>query len=157
VRYLKTSLAALAGLAIIAGFSLTLFADAIPKPPIFTGLIPGVAAGGYDPVAYFTHNKAIPGQPDITLSQGGAVWRFESAANRDAFKADPMKYAPQYGGYCAYAVANGYTAKGDPEQWTIIGQKLYFNYDAPTKAKWLTDTAGYIAKSNANWPSVLAK
>jgi YHS domain-containing protein len=157
VRHLKLSLVALAGLAIIAGFSLTLFADSSPKPPIFTGLIPGVAAGGFDPVAYHTNNKAVPGRPDITLSHGGAVWRFASTSNRDAFKTDPIKYAPQYGGYCAYAVASGYTAKGDPEQWTIIGQKLYFNYDAATKAKWLTDTAGYIIKSDANWPGVLAK
>jgi hypothetical protein len=117
VRHLNMYLAALASLVIIAGFSLALFANSAPKPPIFTGLVPGVAAGGYDPVAYFTNNKAVPGQPGITLSHGGAEWRFANAANRDAFKADPMKYSPQYGGYCAYAVASGYTAKGDPEQW----------------------------------------
>jgi YHS domain-containing protein len=127
------------------------------QPAIFTGIVKGVAVGGRDAVAYFTQSKPVAGSESITLEHEGAVWRFASEANRDAFKADPAKYAPQYGGYCAYAVARGYTAKGDPEQWSIVGGKLYLNYDAPTKAAWEKDVPGYIARADANWPRVLEK
>lgn len=148
--------ATLAATAFAAGLSLVL-ADESPKPPVFTGLVPGVAAGGYDVVAYFDRKAAVPGRADITASYDGATWRFATAQNRNAFVAEPGRYAPKYGGYCAFAVANGYTAKGDPEQWSVIDGKLYFNYDAPTKAMWLKDPAGYIAKSEKNWPGVLQK
>jgi hypothetical protein len=72
-----------------------------------------------------------------------------------AFQAAPAKYAPAYGGYCAYAVSQGYTAKGDPEQWSIVGGKLYLNYNASVQSTWKEDTAGYITKGDANWPKVL--
>jgi hypothetical protein len=128
-----------------------------PQPQIFTGLVKGVAVGGYDPVAYFTEGKAVAGKPEISIEHEGAAWRFASAANRDAFTADPARYAPQYGGYCAYAVAKGYTAKGDPNAWSVVGGKLYLNYNRPTKAEWEKDTAGYIRSADANWPGVLEK
>lgn len=126
-------------------------------PPIYTGIVKGVGAGGYDTVAFVTENAARPGRPDITLEHAGVVWRFASAANRDTFKADPSRYMPQYGGYCAWAVANGYTAKGDPEAWSVVDGKLYLNYNESVRAGWLKDTAGNIGKGNANWPAVLAK
>jgi YHS domain-containing protein len=125
--------------------------------PVFTGLVKGVAVGGYDPVAYFTDGKPVAGSKDITLEHEGATWRFASEANREAFKADPAKYAPQYGGYCAYAVSQGYTAKGDPNAWSVVDGKLYLNYDLNVKKTWEKDTAGYISKANANWPGVLGK
>jgi hypothetical protein len=124
---------------------------------IFTGLVKGVAVGGYDPVAYFTEGKPIQGKPEITLEHQGATWRFASVANKEAFAANAVKYAPQYGGYCAYAAAMGYTAKGDPTAWSIVGDKLYLNYNAETKATWEKDIAGYISKADANWPAVLTK
>ncbi|MDX2307095.1 MAG: YHS domain-containing (seleno)protein [Hyphomicrobium sp.] len=127
------------------------------KDPIFAGLVQGVAVGGYDPVAYFEKGSAIAGDPAITLEHSGATWRFQSEANRQAFKADPDRYAPQYGGYCAYAVANGYTAKGDPEAWKIVDGKLYLNYDKSVQAEWAKDIPGYVAKGDANWPRVLGK
>ena len=127
------------------------------EPAVFTGLVKGVAVGGYDPVAYFTQGKAIAGRETITAEHAGATWRFASEANRDAFKADPGKYAPQYGGYCAYAVAKGATAKGDPEAWTVRDGKLYLNLDKNVRALWEQDIPGYIKKADANWPGVLGR
>jgi len=127
------------------------------EPPIYAGLVKGVAVGGYDPVAYFTDGKPVPGSRDITLEHEGAVWRFASAANRDAFKADPTRYAPQYGGYCAWAVSQNYTAKGDPDAWTISNGKLYLNYNKSVQSTWAKDIPGNVTKGDANWPTVLGK
>lgn len=127
------------------------------EAPVYTGLVKGVAVGGYDPVAYFSDKKPVAGKSDITLEHEGATWRFATTANRDAFKADPAKYAPQYGGYCAYAVSQGYTAKGDPNAWSIVGGKLYLNYNKAVQRDWEKQTQSLIPKGDANWPKVLAK
>ena len=125
------------------------------SPEIFTGLVQGVAVGGYDSVAYFTDHKPVRGKADIRYSWKGATWRFASAQNRDAFKASPEKYAPQYGGYCAYAVSQGATAKGDPKSWTIVGGKLYLNLSPAVQKLWEKDIPGYIRAADKNWPGVL--
>jgi YHS domain-containing protein len=125
------------------------------EPPVFTGLIEGVAVGGYDPVAYFTEEKPVKGSEDFTLQHAGATWRFASAENRATFEADPAKYSPQYGGYCAYAVAKGSTAKAEPDAWTIHDGKLYLNFDKSVQAIWEKDIPGYVTQADANWPSVL--
>lgn len=127
------------------------------EPPVFTGLVTGVAVGGYDPVAYFTERKPVKGGKDTTAEHEGVTWRFASEATRAAFQANPAKYAPQYGGYCAWAVSQGYTAKGDPQAWTIHGGKLYLNYDKKVRATWEKDIPGNVAKGDANWPGVLEK
>jgi YHS domain-containing protein len=124
---------------------------------IYTGWINRSAAGGYDPVAYFTEGKPVQGSASITHTYKGATWRFSSEKNRDLFKADPAKYAPQYGGYCAWAVSQGYTAKGDPNHWKIVGGKLYLNYDASVQKNWEKDIPGHITKANGHWPKVLEK
>jgi YHS domain-containing protein len=125
------------------------------SPEIFTGLVQGIAVGGYDPVAYFTEHKPVQGKADITYSWKGATWRFANAQNRDAFKAAPEKYAPQYGGYCAYAVAKGGTAKGDPNAWRIVDGKLYLNLSTNVQKLWEKDIPGYIKAAEKNWPNVL--
>lgn len=125
------------------------------KSEIFTGLKPGLAVAGYDPVAYFTESMPVMGKPSISLDYKGARWLFSSAANRDAFKANPEKYAPQYGGYCAWAVSQGYTAKGEPEVWKIVDGKLYLNFSRGVQWRWERDIPGNIQSANANWPSVL--
>ena len=125
------------------------------KAQFYTGLLSGTAAGGYDPVAYFTQGKPVKGSSSYSTKWNGVNWRFASAENLAAFKADPKRYAPQYGGYCAWAVSQGYTAKGDPRQWTVVDGKLYLNYDAGVKQTWKQDIPGNIAKANANWPQVL--
>jgi hypothetical protein len=116
-----------------------------------------VAIDGYDPVAYFVDGAPREGSKQFTFDWSGASWRFASAAHRDLFAADPAKYAPQYGGYCAWAVGHGSTAGIDPEAWTIRDGKLYLNYDLEIRYKWLGDVPGWIAKGDENWPKLLAE
>jgi len=150
---------------IAAGFVVALAAVALLRitpaaeaaPPVYTGIVKGVAVGGYDTVAFFTDGKPAKGNKDLTTNYDGATWRFASAANRDAFQADPAKYAPQYGGYCAYAVSKGSTAKGDPQAWTVHDGKLYLNYNKNVRATWAKDIPGNVKKGDANWPAVLEK
>jgi hypothetical protein len=114
----------------------------------------GAAVRGTDVVAYFTQGKAVAGSPQFSHRWNGADWHFSSAANRDAFAADPQKYAPQYGGFCAWAVSNNYTAPIDPEAWHIVDGKLYLNYSRVVQLRWRLDTSGNIAKADANWPTL---
>jgi len=117
----------------------------------------GVAIKGYDPVAYFTDAKPVPGVADFSFEWNGATWRFASAAHRDTFKAAPEKYAPQDGGYCAWAVSQGSTAGIDPTAWKIVDGKLYLNYSREIQKKWEGDIPGNIAKADVNWPKLLEK
>jgi YHS domain-containing protein len=115
----------------------------------------GTAIDGTDPISYFDEGRPIEGDGDITYQWNGATWRFASTENRDRFAADPEAYAPQYGGYCAWAVSQGYTASTDPEAWSIVDGKLYLNYSLSVREKWERDVPGNIASANKNWPSVL--
>jgi YHS domain-containing protein len=115
----------------------------------------GLALKGYDPVAYFNEGKPVAGSDVFTHEWNGATWHFANEANRDSFVRQPEMYAPQYGGYCAWAVGHGYTAKGDPEAWKIVDGKLYLNYSQDVKAKWEQDIPGYIGKADQNWPRFL--
>jgi YHS domain-containing protein len=117
----------------------------------------GLALKGYDPVAYFTDKKPIPGKAEFTARHEGATYRFASAANRDAFAADPAKYAPQYGGYCAYGMASGYKAPIEPDAWTVVDGKLYLNYNQSVRSRWASDIPGYPRKADSNWPTVRSK
>ena len=117
----------------------------------------GVAIGGVDPVAYFTQGRAAEGRAEHSLMWKGVEWRFSSAEHRAAFEADPEAYAPQYGGYCAYAVSEGYTAKIDPEAWTNHDGRLYLNYSRSVRDRWSRDIPGRIARGDANWPGVLSR
>lgn len=125
-----------------------------------SGLLGGrgdIAILGYDAVAYFTQGKAVKGLDEHIWEWMGAKWKFASRANLEAFKTAPTKYAPQYGGYCAYGVSRGYLVKIDPEQFRIIDDKLYLNYDAEVQAEWLKDPAGYIRAADAKLSDLLAK
>ena len=117
----------------------------------------GVAIKGHDPVAYFTDGKPVKGSSDHTHSWNDATWRFASADHRDRFAADPERYAPQYGGYCAWAVSQNDTAGIDPAAWKIVDDKLYLNYSAKIQARWAKDIPGNIAKADANWPGLLGR
>ncbi|MCJ9427827.1 YHS domain-containing (seleno)protein [Kordiimonas marina] len=127
------------------------------EAPVYTGVFSDLAVSGYDPVSYFTDGKPVKGSKKFTIRYHGALWRFASQAHLDAFLADPEKYAPQYGGYCAWAVAQGYTASGDPKEWRIIGGKLYLNYSAKIKARWEKDIPGFIRSADANFPGLVDK
>ncbi len=115
----------------------------------------GVAVDGTDVVAYFTEGRPVSGTADLTHDWNGKTWRFSTAANRDAFAANPAKYAPQYGGYCAYAVSEGYTASTTPEAWKIVDGKLYLNYSRRVQRRWAKDIPARISSADANWPKVL--
>ena len=117
----------------------------------------GLAIGGYDPVAYFTQGKPVKGKSAHKVMWKGAVWTFASAAHREAFEADPRRYAPQFGGYCAYAVSRGYTAKTDPKAWKVHEGRLYLNYSTQVRTLWSRDIPGNIALARGNWPGVLSK
>ncbi|NEQ95749.1 MAG: YHS domain-containing protein [Cyanothece sp. SIO2G6] len=117
----------------------------------------GVAIEGTDPVAYFTESAPVQGSDQFAYEWSGAVWHFASVENRDLFVANPEQYAPQYGGYCAWAVSQGYTAPIDPEAWKIVDGKLYLNFDRRIQARWERDIPGHIAQADANWPGVLTQ
>ena len=117
----------------------------------------GAAIGGYDPVAYFNEGKPVAGTAEHSLDWNGVTWRFASAANRDAFAAAPAKYAPQYGGFCAWAVSQGYTAPVDPDAWKIVDGKLYLNYSKGVQANWEKDVPGHIRSADGNWPGIRDK
>lgn len=130
-------------------------AAAAAKDPIYTSTFSDLAVSGYDPVAYFEDGKPAEGNSGHEFKWKGATWRFANRANLQAFKADPEAYAPQYGGYCAWAVSQGYTASTDPHAWKIVGGKLYLNYSQSVQKRWAQDIPGHIASGDANWPSVL--
>lgn len=144
-RGLLASLAATAVAATVA--------PALALDPVFSRR--RTALGGYDPVAYFTEGKPIEGSDSFSHQWQGTTWHFASAENRDSFAADPERYAPQYGGYCAWAVSQGYTASTNPEAWRIVGDKLYLNYSKSVQRRWEKDVPGNIAKANRNWPGLL--
>lgn len=112
---------------------------------------------GYDPVAYFTTGKPVKGLKDLEYQWMGATFRFSNKENLELFKKAPEKYAPQYGGYCSYAVSQGYTAPVDPEAWDIVNGKLYLNYSKSVQKKWREKRDEYIAAADKNWPELKAK
>ena len=115
----------------------------------------GLALRGTDPMSYFTHGEPRPGSPEIGLMWRDAIWLFESEASRARFEMNPQAYAPRYGGYCAYAMAEGALASSVPEAFTLHGDRLYLNYSLPVRERWRSDMAGYIAEADAHWPEVL--
>lgn len=114
----------------------------------------GIAIEGYDVVAYFIEGMPAKGSERYTAVADGTVWHFKSQANRDAFVAEPEKYIPQYGGYCAYAAAQNLKADGDPHQWAVVGDKLYLNNNFFAKKLWQLDIPGNIVKGDKNWPAL---
>ncbi|MGD1803851.1 YHS domain-containing (seleno)protein [Dapis sp. BLCC M126] len=117
----------------------------------------GVAIRGTDPVAYFQVGQPVQGNKQFTHNWMGVNWWFSSAKNRDLFVASPEQYAPQYGGFCAFAVANGYTAPIVPEAWSIVEGRLYLNFSLRVRARWERDIPGNIARADENWPAAAAK
>ena len=144
---------------ICAALSLIAFLLALPMSaaaiaPVYSTYLGG-AIRGYDPVAYFTVKKPVKGKKDFSHKWKGATWYFSSARNRDLFRDNPEKYAPRYGGYCAYAVSQGYTASIVPEAWRIVDGKLYLNYSKGVQQTWEQDIPGFIKLGDKNWPQLL--
>lgn len=144
-KYLKGIVASIAiSLATIGGS----FADALNVDSS------GLAVQGYDVVAYFTQDSAVKGDKTHTFVHDGGTYHFSSAENLSAFAADPAKYIPAYGGYCAYGVAQGSRVPIEPDKFTIVSGKLYLNYNAPVQSTWEKDIPGYISTADKNWPKV---
>jgi hypothetical protein len=116
----------------------------------------GVAIGGYDPVAYFTDGRPVRGSRRHRLAWSGAYWFFASEEHLAAFAADPERYAPRYGGFCAYGVAQNYKVKIDPRAWSIVDGRLYLNYDKRVQETWVQDKPRYIGEADRNWPALEA-
>jgi hypothetical protein len=112
---------------------------------------PGLAAHGYDVVAFFTEGKPRVGSDAYAVTSGGGTYRFSSQAHVDAFKADPGKYKPAYGGFCAYGVALGKKFDGDPRHWKVVDGRLYLNLNGDIQVEWSKDVAGNIKKADGNW------
>ncbi|MXN64958.1 YHS domain-containing protein [Stappia sp. GBMRC 2046] len=115
-----------------------------------------IAIRGYDSVAYHTQGKPVKGDAHYSFEYNGAKWLFASAKNRDLFAANPEKFAPAYGGYCAYGAGNGYLVKTEPEAFSIIDGKLYLNYNVAVSEKFQADLQSRIELAEKNWPSLKA-
>lgn len=152
---MQTSFTKLLGLIWIA-FSLSFIsinAQAMGEDPIETGTFNNKAIYGYDTVAYFTQNKPVEGDENITSEWRGAVWYFSSDEHKALFDANPEQYAPQYGGYCAYAMSRGRFVGVDEEAFTILDGKLYLNYSKSVREDWLEDTSGFIKLADVEYPA----
>jgi YHS domain-containing protein len=114
----------------------------------------GNAIKGYDPVAYFLQQDALEGKDIFSTDWSGSTWKFISQANLDSFKLAPQKYAPQYGGFCAYGVSENHQSPTDPKAWTVVNNKLYLNYSPKVKEMWIKDTAVKIKTADKNWPAL---
>lgn len=125
------------------------------KSPIYVAN--GKAIKGYDPVGFFNQSKPIMGKDSLMLQWNGANWYFADRKNLEAFKAAPEKYAPQYGGYCAYGTSQGHKAPTEVGTWSVVDGKLYFNYNQKVKEMWVKDQPGLIKKADENWPMIKDK
>jgi len=123
------------------------------EPYVFA--VDEIAIRGADPVAYFTDKAPVIGNSEHALVWGGATWHFASAENMEMFMANPTAYAPQYGGYCAFALSKGSLASTVPEAWTVHDGKLYLNYSVNVRQVWSEDISGNIALADAQWPAIL--
>lgn len=126
------------------------------SPAINVGYFNTLAVDGYDVMTYWRGGNPQEGNPDISAQYGDATWNFVSEENRTAFLADPEKYAPQYGGYCAYAAAQGSVSDVDVLAWQIYRDKLYLNYSDSVRRLWGSKIDEYIEKADALWPGLLS-
>lgn len=125
------------------------------QPEIFSDS--SSAINGYDPVAYFTDQKPVKGNPEFSYQWKDANWIFSSQQNLELFEKNPEKYAPQYGGYCAYGCSKGKKATTDPNAWTIVDGKLYLNHSAEVKDLWMKEQKERIEMADKQWPEIREK
>lgn len=152
------ALKALIAAAVLTGAAAPLAAPSVAMasaPRIYSAPFSKLALAGYDTVAYFDSGRPMKGDAQYSMIWRGAEFRFASAAHLAKFRANPAAYAPQFGGYCAWAIADGHLAKGDPLVWRVVGGKLYLNYDRNVQKRWEADIPGFIAKANSHWPQIL--
>ena len=155
IRFARRSLLALGPLLLAGGLALFAGEQAEAIPLNLDGN--AVAIEGYDPVAYFVDGEPRQGRADLTYRWKDGTWYFASEANRERFQAAPERYAPRYGGYCAWAVSRGYTASIDPHAWRIVDGRLYLNYSLSVKRQWERNIPDNISRANQNWPRLLKR
>ena len=154
-RVHRTLITVVAAATLLLGLSAVALAGAdVNTTRGLTGTGPGLALRGYDPVAYFTEGKPVMGQVTYAATHNDATYRFATKANLKAFKANPEKYVPQYGGFCAYGVAVGAKFDGDPHLWRIVDGKLYLNLNPKIQKQWEKDIPGNILRANENWSEI---
>lgn len=124
---------------------------------VYTKSFNNNGAGGYDVVSYFEGGEPVKGDKSFKTEYKGANFLFSSQDNLDKFLANSEAYMPQYGGYCAWALAEGKLFKGDPLEWTVLDGKLYFNYSNKIQAKWTADPQGFITAADPKWPNILSR
>ena len=149
---LRSAFVAIALVTAPAAFIAPAFADVAP---VYTKKNSDLALNGYDAVAYFTVGEPTEGSADFSTEYQGALFQFSSRENLDLFLAAPDQYAPQYGGYCAWAAANGKSAAGNPKHWAIVDGRLFLNYNGRIQRRWNADQANFIARADAAWPEVV--
>jgi hypothetical protein len=135
--------------------SLLSFSAMAQKASVFN--TKGIAINGYDVVAFFTDSNAVKGMPAFKVHWQDADWLFINTEHAASFKANPEKYAPQYGGYCAYGTAEGHKAPTEIDTWKIKDGKLYFNYNKQVQKMWLNDLPHLIEKADGQWPLIKDK
>jgi YHS domain-containing protein len=141
-----------AAMPVLAGLLGSAAADSSASPVPAVNTTDGLALKGYDPVAYFTDGQPTKGADQYGFQWKGVTYRFASAENLQRFRADPEKYLPQYGGYCAYAMSIDRIADIDPGKWAIVGGKLYLNNNLFSQTLWSLNKSGNIASADRNWP-----
>ena len=124
------------------------------EPPIYTSWHNNLAVGGYDIVSFYA-GTPVEGKADFTVEYQGAEWQFSTQGNRDLFQTNPEVFLPQYGGYCAWAVAKGKLAKGSPQHFLLEDGKLYFNFNSRIQRRWNKKREDFIMRADANWPEIL--
>lgn len=141
--------------------TLSLLFSAVPAAPViaadsvYTSWKDNVAVGGYDTVSFFS-GKPQKGKKEFTFDYAGAEWSFSTRGNLDLFKTNPEAFMPQYGGYCAWAVAKNKLAKGSPKHWHVEDGKLYLNFNARIQRRWEKDIPGFVRQARENWPDILS-
>ena len=150
---LRTLLAAAALVATPALFANTAMAEG-DVPQVFTAEDNNLALGGYDTVSYFS-GAPVEGSTEFTTSFKGAEFRFASQENLDTFLSEPARYAPAYGGHCAWGASQGAAYPGDPQIWAVVDGRLFLNYNEEVQQGWNEDQAGFITAADAAWPGVL--
>lgn len=139
---------------LIAAVSVSTFAQT-SKSTKNVNVEKNIAIQGYDPVAYFESSKAIKGSKAIATTYQEAVYQFSTESNKTVFLKNPTNYLPQFGGFCAYGMSEGYEAPIQPEAFTILDNKLYLNYNLETKEAWLKDKKNRIQKADVNWAKII--
>lgn len=138
---------------VLALCTLTLFGGLALAGPVNVDA-DGLALEGHDPVAYFTENMPVKGSAEFSATHDGATYQFASAENKALFEAEPARYAPQYGGFCAFGLSYGSRAPVEIDKFSIVDGKLYLNFNGDIQSRWQQDVPGYIEKANANWSKI---